>query len=225
MKNKDRPADFATRMLLLCGATSSPFFILTFLVLGAIRIDYDSLRHPISSLSIGESGWMQMANFIITSLLILGFAIGVQRCRMNLEIPKSVPVLFGLVSIGLLGAGLFNTDPVYGYPLGKPFIMEQSTIHGYLHQTFSIVVFICLPSACFVMRNWFHKKEKHFCAVYSRFSGVAMLITLILSGFAFKQYLGLENIAGLIQRVSIVIGFNWIAWLAVYLVKKTFPKS
>jgi hypothetical protein len=45
---------------------------------GCHRADYDPLRHPASSLAIGELGWMQAANFIIPGLLLLAFALGLR---------------------------------------------------------------------------------------------------------------------------------------------------
>lgn len=54
-----------TRALLACGAIACPLFILAFLAEGATRPGYDPLRHPISSLAIGELGWMQAANFLV----------------------------------------------------------------------------------------------------------------------------------------------------------------
>ena len=46
------------------------------LVEGANRPGYDPLHHFGSELSLGSSGWMQVANFIGTGLLVLGFAAG-----------------------------------------------------------------------------------------------------------------------------------------------------
>jgi hypothetical protein len=42
-----------TKALLACGAIACPLFVIVFLIEGAIRTDYDPLRYPISSLSIG----------------------------------------------------------------------------------------------------------------------------------------------------------------------------
>jgi hypothetical protein len=59
----------AIRLLLACGAFGPLLFIVVFLIEGATRADYSALRQPISSLSIGELGWMQRMNFLITGLL------------------------------------------------------------------------------------------------------------------------------------------------------------
>jgi hypothetical protein len=68
-----------TKTLLACGAIGGPLFVIAFLVEGAIRADYNVLRHPVSSLALGEGGWMQIVNFIVTGLLMLAFAVGLRR--------------------------------------------------------------------------------------------------------------------------------------------------
>ena len=68
------------RILLWCGAVGPAFFIVSFLVQGAVRPAYDPLRHPISSLSLGGgAAWVQSATFLVTGLLVIGFAVGLGR--------------------------------------------------------------------------------------------------------------------------------------------------
>jgi Protein of unknown function (DUF998) len=58
---------------------SGPLFVATFLVEGAARANYDALRHPVSSLELGPSGWMQSANFLVAGLLTLAFFVFCRR--------------------------------------------------------------------------------------------------------------------------------------------------
>ncbi|MCI0727528.1 MAG: DUF998 domain-containing protein [Chloroflexi bacterium] len=55
-------SDLILKVLLVCGAIAGPLFTVAWLVEGATRANYDPLRHPISSLSIGELGWTQTVN-------------------------------------------------------------------------------------------------------------------------------------------------------------------
>lgn len=55
-----------TKMLLTCGIIASILFVATFLIDGATRTGYDPLYHSVSSLSLGERGWLQIGNFIVT---------------------------------------------------------------------------------------------------------------------------------------------------------------
>lgn len=64
------------RILLTCGVIAPLFFIVMFLIEGATRADYSPLRQPVSSLAIGEMGWTQTLNFLVTGSLLLIFAFG-----------------------------------------------------------------------------------------------------------------------------------------------------
>jgi len=67
--------------LLACGAIAGPLFTLGWAIEGATRTFYSALRHPVSSLELGDFGWTQVANFIVAGLLTLAFAIGLRlRC-------------------------------------------------------------------------------------------------------------------------------------------------
>jgi Protein of unknown function (DUF998) len=99
-----------TKALCVCGVVAGPLFTVAWIVEGATRVNYDPMRCPISSLSIGDGGWMQIATFIITGLLVLAFAIGL-RCALRPSGSVWGPALVGLVGTGLIGAGIFVTDP------------------------------------------------------------------------------------------------------------------
>jgi uncharacterized protein DUF998 len=141
-----------TKALFVCGVVAGPLFTVAWIVEDATRANYDPLRCPISSLSIGDAGWMQIATFIITGLLVLAFAIGL---RSALRPSGSVwgPALVGLAGIGLIGAGIFVTDPLNGYPPGTPLIPTERTIHGILHDLFGIPFFSVCPSPALYSRG------------------------------------------------------------------------
>lgn len=60
--------DEKTRTLLASGVIAGPLFVGTFLAEGATRAGYEPLRHPVSSLALGDHGWMQTANFVVAGL-------------------------------------------------------------------------------------------------------------------------------------------------------------
>src|SRR5215831_8810792 len=106
----------ALRLLLACGGIGPLLFIVVFLIEGATRADYNPLRYPVSSLSIGGLGWIQAANFLMVGSLIFAFAFGLRRSLRASRGGTWGPLLIGLAGIGLFGAGIFTTDPVFGYP-------------------------------------------------------------------------------------------------------------
>ena len=206
-----------TKALLLCAAIGCPLFVITFLIEGVTRVGYDPFREPVSSLALGNSGWVQVANFILTGTLVLAFAIGLPRAlRPNRIGAAWGPVLIGTMAIGLITAGLFNTDPLPGYPPGAHFNPAYHSIHGILHNLSSALVFFGLPSACFVFCRRFLSLGQWGWAVYSIISGLAMIATFVLAGIGFAQVPGFADYAGIFQRLSIITGWTWITLLSIH---------
>ncbi len=202
------------KILLAAGMIGPLLFILVFLIAGAIRPDYNPLRQPVSSLSIGPSGWIQKASFIITGSLIFAFAIGLQRLLKGPGGSFWGPLLIALVGLGLFGAGLFVADPMNGYPPGTPLVPGVRTTHGQLHDLFGVPVFLGLPIGCLVFGRYFWKRGQRAWTAYSLISGLFMFATFVLAGMGFSQVGGLAGVAGVFQRLSIGSGWIWIALLA-----------
>ncbi|HET9908768.1 MAG TPA: DUF998 domain-containing protein [Anaerolineales bacterium] len=209
-----------TNLLLICGAIAGPFFTLAWILQGLSRSNYDSRQHAISSLSVGEFGWMQISTFIITGLLILAFSIELRR-----SLQKSSfwgPLLIGLLGVGLVGSGIFVTDPLNGYPPGTPLIPTDRTTQGILHDLFGIPVFLGLPIACLVFARWFARHGAPHWASYSRLSGIGMFVVFFVARLGFRLLPGYPTLAanfGLLQRITVTIGFAWLTLLAIYMMK------
>jgi len=208
-----------TKTLLACGAIGGPLFVVTFVVEGATRADYDPLRHPVSSLALGNSGWTQDVNFIVTGLLMLAFAVGLRRAFRPPGGSTWGPLLVGAWAVGLLGAGVFVTDPVSGYPPGTPGRLSGYSWHGALHDLLSLTAFVALAAACFVFGRRFAAGGERGWATYSAVTGVVFAGAFILSSAGFGQAEGLVDLAGLFQRVAVTVGFGLLALLAIHFLK------
>ena len=213
----------ATRLLLACGVIGPLLFIILFLIEGATRANYNPFRYPISSLSIGALGWMQAVNFLILGTLLVAFAIGMRRVLRGSRGGVWGPLLIGLAGIGLFGAGIFTTDPIYGYPPDAPLVLAQYTVHGHLHDLCSVLFFAGVPIACFVFCRRFVTLGERGWALYSLLSGLGMLAFFVLAAIGFEQIPGFVNVAGVFQRLSISIGLIWIALLALRLMRSAPP--
>ncbi len=167
---------------MLCGVLGPVIFVASFLVQGALRSGYEPLRHPVSSLSLGSAGWVQMATFLLTGLLIAAYAVGLRRAGCGWW----TPVLVGLVGVGLVGAGIFAADPISGYPPGSP-VSAPPTTHGIAHQLFSTPVFTALPAAMLVMTRRFLRSGERGWARYSLLSAALFFGSFVLSSFGFGQ--------------------------------------
>lgn len=209
--------DTLTRVLLVCGAIAGPFFTMAWAIEGATRATYNPLRHPISSLSIGEFGWTQATSFILTGLLMFAFSFGLWRALQPLGGSTWAPILVGAIAVGLIGAGFFVTDPMNGYPVGTPNFSMDYTLSGRLHRLFSALVFLGLPIACFVLTRFFARQGDRRWAFYSVITGITFLALFVVTSMGFAQVESLVNYAGLLQRITLTVGWAWLTLLPIYL--------
>lgn len=214
-----RAPSLAIKRLLVCGVIGPLLFIIVFLIEGATRPSYSAWHHFVSSLSQGEQGWMQITNFIVCGSLVFCFALGLRRVLYPGKGSTWGPILLGSFGLGLIGAGIFVTDTVLGYP---PDASTAATLHGMLHDLVSLVVFAALPSACFVLaRRFAGDPAWRGWATYSIVTGILVVVFFITAG-AFAQP-DPNAPAGFFQRISIITGWSWIALLALRLMHKPPP--
>jgi len=209
----------AIRLLLACGAIGPLLFIVVFLIEGATRPNYSAWHHFVSSLSQGEGGWMQITNFLICGVLVLCFAIGLRRVLHSGKGSTWGPILLAIFGLCLIGAGFFVTDPLLGYPPGAP---RTSTVHGNLHVLLSLVAFASLTAACFVLaRRFAGDPAWRGWAFYSLATGILVAVFFIVTDLVAS--LNPNGPAGLFQRISIIIGWGWVALFAFRLLSKPSP--
>jgi hypothetical protein len=213
--------------LLACGAIGAPLFVVVFLIEGAVpairAAGYSPLRHPVSSLAIGQFGWMQVANFLVTGCLLVAFAVGLRAALRRYSGGIWAPVLVGLIAVGLIGAGVFTADPLNGYPPGTPAVPAAGarSTHGLLHDAFSALVFLGLPAACCVVGYRFARSGHKSWAAYSVGTAVVFLTGVVLAQMGFTQHPTFVSVAGLLQRLTLIVGLAWIAALALHLIRKS----
>ena len=151
----DRLTGRGTRSELACGVAAAPLFVGGFTAIGAARAGYDWRRHAVSSLAAGTGGWWQRANFMLTGALYCVAAHGLARSPSANVGPRAVPALAFAVGAGLVGSGLFVTDPVAGFPPSSPdqdhgaetALPLAPTRSGELHNLFAIPIFAGIPAA------------------------------------------------------------------------------
>ena len=215
------PNEVTTQRLIACGVIGPPLFVIAFLVEGATRANYDSMRTFVSLLELTDQGWTQIANFLITGLLFLAFAVGLRRALVSGTGRRWGPIMVGAVGLGLVLAGLFVTDPGQGYPPGTPpGLSTSNTSHGSVHFLGALLVFTGLPAACFILARRFRRAGDGGWAAYSVASGVGMLVFFVASFMSPGTAGAFPDITGLLQRISIVIGWAWIAVLAASLLQE-----
>jgi hypothetical protein len=128
-------ATIPTRRLLVCGVAAAPLFLVVALGQASTREGFDLTRHPISLLSLGDLGWIQITNFVVTGGLYLACAFGMRRALHPGPGSRWGPRLVAAHGLGMIVAGVFLADAGAGYPPGAPAgAPEQLTWHGVLHE-------------------------------------------------------------------------------------------
>ena len=205
-----------TQLLLACGAIGALLNIVVLLILGATRPGYNAWQIPDSSLELGEGGWIQITNYIVSGVLLLGFAIGLRRVLCAERGSTWGPILLGIYGLSFIGAGIFVTDPVLGYPPGASSML---TIHGILHDVFGQLQFISLSVACFVLaRREAADPAGRGWAWYSVATGLLLAASDVFFAVTFKLVDG--GPVGLIERIGIIVSGCWVALLAIRLMGK-----
>lgn len=154
------PADRVTRSLLGYGVLAGPIYVALVIAQAVLRPSFNLMRDDVSLLSNGSLGWIQIANFILTGLMVVACAVGVRRALAGGRGATWGPILMGVYGLGLIGAGIFIADPMNGFPAGAPAGRPDTiSMHGVLHLAFAGIGFICLAASCFVLsrryRKWF----------------------------------------------------------------------
>lgn len=222
-KNQTQDYPLTTRLLIAGGAIGPLLFIIVLLIEGATRPGYSAWHDYGSSLSLGDQGWMQIANFLVCGLLTLGFAIGLRQVFRTGRSSVWGPLLLGVFSVALIVAGLFVTDPNLGYPPGTQSSGPQ-TLHGTIHGLAGLITFSSLAAASFVMARRFARDPNwKGWALYSLVTGILVAVSFIAATVVSvldERGVFPGSPTGLFQRIGIIAGWGWIALLAIRLLSQ-----
>ena len=182
-----------TAALLACGAVAGPLFLVVVFIQAITRRGFSMTIHPPSLLSLGDGGWIQVANFIVCGLLFVAAGAGLRRATRA----TWGPILIACVGAGMVIGGLFSADPGLGFPAGAPTGQPTTmTWHAMLHLTGFGIGYSALVAACFVYarRYW-----------YSAIAGgvTALCFVYVMSGLSHGNLIPLW--------LALVVGWTWIS--------------
>jgi hypothetical protein len=202
-----QPITSKTAWLLLCGVFAGPLYIVLGLIQMLIRQGFDPTRHALSLMSNGELGWIQIANFVATGVLVVAASIGMRQALRRGRGGIWGPLLIGIYGLGLIGAGIFVADPALGFPPGtppgRPVIVTR---HGILHFVSGGLGFFGLIAACFVFARRFAQLKKPGWAAYSVATG-------LLFGAAFFGVASGSTKPWIIIAFTVAVVWAWL-WIS-----------
>jgi hypothetical protein len=150
----------ATRLLLVGAVVATPLFVVLWALQAFTREGFRPTFHPMSLLSLGEGGWVQILNFVVTGLLIAGGGIGLGRALTRGRLTRWATVLIALMGVGLIVAGVFVTDAGAGFPAGAPAGAPEMSWHGALHQAGFLITQLAFVAAAVVLAVRFGRRRQ-----------------------------------------------------------------
>jgi hypothetical protein len=164
---------------------------------------------------------LQRANFVLTGALYCIATRGLARNPGRGVAGRVVSVLNFGVGAGLIGSGIFVTDPVAGFPPdpsahqpGPEDTTSPPTREGMLHNSAAVPIFVGIPIAATTCAVTAARSGDASWATYSAASAATMTFACGRFGAAFSGPASLAGRGGLWQRISIVIGFGWLSALS-----------
>jgi len=204
-------ADRLTRSLVTAGAVAGPLFVVVAVVQIVTREGFDLTRHPLSLLSLGDLGWVQITNFIVAGVLMLAFAVGTRRSLGAGPGRRWAPLLFAVYAAGLIIGGAFTADPALGFPAGAPSgYPTEWTVHGTVHAIAPPLSFLALVAATFVVAKRLSWEGHRTAAVWTRVVGIACFMLTL----PFELWISVRLFLG------IAVAFAWITAYAISLLRE-----
>lgn len=196
--------------LLLCGVALAPSFYIVVAAQLLTRAGFDIRRYPLSLLSLGDLGWIQITNFITTGVLAIACAIGIRRALYQTFGARMIPLTVMLFGAGMLFAGIFLPDPLPGFPPGTLAIQAPLSQHAQMHGIGFALAFGSLTIACFVFARREYKNGCRKWASYCAATGIATPV-LVASGILFPR------ITGMAFLIVGIVAFGWLSATAARL--------
>ena len=209
-----RPVDVASRTstaeyspLLTMGILAGPLFFAVSFGQALLRDGFDLRRHAFSMLSLGDVGWLQTANFVVSGLLFAGAAVGLRRASRTGRFHRAGPLLIAVFGVAQIAGGVFAADPALGFPIGTADTLpEQISWHGHLHTAAFAVGISSLVVACVV---WSFRFAAYGRVAWARSTMLVAVAFLVLAGA------GIATFDFRVVTVAIAIGWGWASALCL----------
>jgi len=198
----------STRLFLLAGALAGPLFYVSALAQMLTRPGFDIRIHPISQLSTGDLGWIQVLTFVLAGLGLICLAIGHRRIVTDGLGRAAIPILIAISGVGFIAAGLFRQDPANGFPLGvADGPAAEPTATAVIHMAAAIIAFTALAVAAIVALIRAIRERRVAAAIGSGIVAIALLAPVV------------PETASIQVAVAGLFAFGWCSATAVSLLR------
>lgn len=210
--------------LLIAGIVAGPFFSVAALVHAFMRKGFNLIRHPASLLSLGDLGWIQIANFVITGALYIACGVGLKRVLTDGIGSKWAPRLFVIFGIALVIGGVFTADPGLGFPPGTPEGQpKEMSLHGTIHGFAPVLGFLALLVALIALARRFGSHGQRSLKIVTIIVAIGMFALSALPNFTADWEKGVFNFLPL--WAGAVLGFCWTSFVIAMVRKENLIKK
>jgi hypothetical protein len=196
----------STRPLLIGAVVATPLFVVVWALQALTREGFRPSFHPMILLSVGDFGWVQIANFLVTGALIVGGGIGLGRALESGRLTRWARLFIVLMGVGLIIAGIFVTDPGAGFPLGAPEGAPVMSWHGAVHEVGFVLTQVSFVVAAILLAARFGRGRQRGWMIVC-ISAVAAAILVAALGtpetFAIRLVISATIELGLISALAL----------------------
>jgi hypothetical protein len=195
-----------SRLLLVGAVVATPLFVVLWAVQAFTRDGFRPGFHPMSLLSLGDHGWVQILNFVVVGLLVAGGGIALER------LTRWARALIVLMGAGLVVAGVFVTDAGAGFPAGAPAGAPAMSWHGAVHEVGFVLTQLAFVALAVVL-----------AVRYRRGWAVASIATLVAA--VLVAAIGSTGTFGMRLVISAAIELGLVSALALGSLWNSSPRS
>jgi hypothetical protein len=197
-----------TRSLLGYGVIVGAFYLIFGLTLALTREGFDLTEHALSLLTLGDYGWLQTMNLLLSGIMVVVAAVGFRRALGDSGAGTKVAYLIGVYGACLIASAIFGPDPANDFP--TPTASTDPTMSGILHLAFGAIGFLGLAAAAVIFARWLAERGDPGPAGRSRLAAGATGVTF-LAGAA----LSAGPVGVLFLWIAVVTGWAWLAWASL----------
>ena len=197
------------RFVALCGVTAPVLMLVLWTVASLMRPGYDQLSQYGSELGTGPNAIIMNANFVVTGLLIIAFAIGLFENIRGGSWAQMSSILLGVFGAGELVGGLFPCDP--GCPIAAQSVFQLA------HNVDAVIAFVAITLAPLLVSLGLSRDDRW--RDYRSYSLVTGLLAIGLFLVFSATSIGYLGYVGLFQRLFLALPFLWIEVIATRLLR------
>ena len=188
------------RFYALCGAIAPILFTIMVIIESLLRPGFSQIYSTVSELGLGNLAILQIINFIIFGLLLIGFTIGFSK-YLKTRSGKAVTGLLITFSLAVIFAGV-------------AFLFQWSSPYNTVilaHSVASIIGFYAIFIAQLLTWQALKGSNQNIWKNYRRYSLISGIVTVIV-----LFYIPFSLYQGLFERVFIAV---WLIWIEVTAIK------